>query len=169
MRSSCHSKAMIQCSVSQHTSIWLRTAQYYYYETAKIVALHLITHLLNLILSHYKIYMELKILTSIDNGIIHWHTWKGSGLKPGIYPHKPMCVDTHEGRMAFNTLRPRQSRRHFADEIFKCIFFSENVAIFIKASLKFAPKYPIDNSPALVSIMARRQTGDKPLSEQMMA
>ena len=26
-----------------------------------------------------------------------------------------------------NTLRPRQDGRHFADDIFKCIFFNENV------------------------------------------
>ena len=27
----------------------------------------------------------------------------------------------------FNTLRPRQNERQFADDIFKCIFLSENV------------------------------------------
>ena len=35
-------------------------------------------------------------------------------------------------------------------------------------SLKFVPKGPINNIPALVQIMAWRQTGDKPLSEPMM-
>ena len=37
----------------------------------------------------------------------------------------------------------------FADDIFKCIFFIENVWIPIKISLKFVPKGPIDNIPAL--------------------
>ena len=34
--------------------------------------------------------------------------------------------------------------------------------------LKFVPKGPINNIPALVRIMAWRWTGDKPLSEPMM-
>ena len=37
--------------------------------------------------------------------------------------------------------------------------------ILIKISLKFVPKGPIDNNPALVEMMAWRQIGDKPLSE----
>ena len=67
-----------------------------------------------------------------------------------------------------NTLRPRQNGRHFADDIFKCIFLNENVWISIKISLKFVPKGLINNIPALVQIMAWRRPGDKPLSEAMM-
>ena len=67
-----------------------------------------------------------------------------------------------------NTLRPRRNRRHFADAIFKCIFLNENVWILIKISLKFVPKSPINNIPAMVQIMAWRRPGDKPLSEAMM-
>ena len=68
-----------------------------------------------------------------------------------------------------NPLRPRQNRRHFADDVFKCNFLNENVWIPIIISLKFVPKGPINNIPALIQIMAWRQTGDKPLSEPMMA
>ena len=68
----------------------------------------------------------------------------------------------------FNTLRPRQNGRHFADDIFKCIFLNENVWIPVKISLKYVPKGPINNIPALVQIMAWRRSGDKPLSEPMM-
>ena len=68
----------------------------------------------------------------------------------------------------FNTMRPRQNGRHFADDIFKCIFLNENVWISIKISLKFVPKGPIKYIPALVQIMAWRLPGDKPLSEPMM-
>ena len=75
------------------------------------------------------------------------------------------CLDLHAG---FNSLRPRQNRRHFADDIFKCIFLNENVWIAIKISLKFVPKGPINNISALVQIMAWRRPGDKPLSEPMM-
>ena len=67
-----------------------------------------------------------------------------------------------------NTLRPRQNGRHFADDIFKCIFLNENVWISIRISLKFVPRGPIDNIPALVQIMAWRRVGDKPLFEPMM-
>ena len=67
-----------------------------------------------------------------------------------------------------NSLRPRQNRRRFADETFKRSFLNENVRIAIKISLKFVPKGPINNNPALVQIMAWRRPGDKPLSEPMM-
>ena len=40
--------------------------------------------------------------------------------------------------------------------------------ILIKIVLKFVPKGPISNVPALVHIMAWRRSGDKPLSEPMM-
>ena len=68
----------------------------------------------------------------------------------------------------FNTLRPRQNGRRFADDNFKCIFENENVSISIEISLKFVLKGPINNIPVLVQIMAWRRPGDKPLSEPMM-
>ena len=68
----------------------------------------------------------------------------------------------------FNTLRPRQNYRRCADDTFKCIFLTGNVIISIQISLKFIPKGPINNIPALVQIIAWRRLGDKPLSEPMM-
>ena len=68
----------------------------------------------------------------------------------------------------FNTLRPRQDGRHFAADIFTCIFLYDNCCILIKSSLKYVRKGPIDNNQALVRIMAWRRSGDKPLSEPMM-
>ena len=59
--------------------------------------------------------------------------------------------------------------RHFPGNIFKCILFNKNVLISIIISLKFVPKVAIDNKPALVQIMAWRLTGNKSLSEPMMA
>ena len=70
--------------------------------------------------------------------------------------------------MIINTLRPRQNGRHFAIDIFKCIFSNENVWIPIKISLKLVTQGPINNISTLVRIMAWRQPGDKPLSEPMM-
>ena len=57
-------------------------------------------------------------------------------------------------RCSYNvdTLRPRQDGRHFADDIFTCIFFNENCCILIKFSLKYVRKGPIDNNRALVQI-----------------
>ena len=61
-----------------------------------------------------------------------------------------------------NTLRPRRNEQHSADDIFKHIFFNENVWISTAISLKFVPKGPINNISALVQIMAWRRSGDKP-------
>ena len=70
--------------------------------------------------------------------------------------------------MAINSMRPRQNGRHLPDDIFKCIFLNENVWISLKISLKFVPRIPINNIPALVQIMAWHRPGDKPLSEPMV-
>ena len=48
------------------------------------------------------------------------------------------------------------------------VFFNENVWISIDISLKFVPKGPINNIPALVQIMAWRRPGDTPLSEPII-
>ena len=59
----------------------------------------------------------------------------------------------YEQMFTFNTLRPRQNGRHFADDIFKCIFLNENVWIAINFSLKFVLEGQINNIPAMVQIM----------------
>ena len=52
----------------------------------------------------------------------------------------------------FNTWKPRQNCRHFPDDIFKYIFLNKNVYISIEISLKFVPKGPINNIPAMVRV-----------------
>ena len=47
-------------------------------------------------------------------------------------------------------------------------FLGWNMWISLKIPLKFVPKGPINNIPALVHIMAWCRPGDKPLSEPMM-
>ena len=86
--------------------------------------------------------------------------WKYDFRFPQISSLRAFC--------ASNILRPRRKEQYFADDIFKCIFFYENVWISIKISPKFIHKGPINNIPALVQIMAWRRPGDKPLSEPMM-
>ena len=61
-----------------------------------------------------------------------------------------------------------ETKKKFPDNIFKCIFFNENVGISIKISLKVVHKGPINNILALVQIMAGQWSGAKPLSEPMM-
>ena len=39
----------------------------------------------------------------------------------------------------FNTLKPRQKDRHFADDIFQHVFYNENFWILDKISLKCVP------------------------------
>ena len=64
-----------------------------------------------------------------------------------------------------NTWGPRQNGRHFADDIFKCIFLNGDIWMSMNISLKFVPKGHISDIPALIQIMAWRRPGDKPLSE----
>ena len=78
--------------------------------------------------------------------------------------HYPMFLVYVCGLVTINTLRPRQNGCHFSKELFTYIFLTENVWISIRISLKFVPKVPIDNKPALVQIMIWHWTGEKPLS-----
>ena len=55
------------------------------------------------------------------------------------------------------------------DDTFKCVFLNENDRIPIRISLKFVPRSPNGNKPALVQVMAWRRSGDKPLPEVMLA
>ena len=80
---------------------------------------------------------------------------------------EPIAIFFWDGIWDVITLRPRRNG-HFADDILKRIFFNENVWISISISLKFVPKGPINNIPALVQIMAWCRSGDKPFSEPMM-
>ena len=59
---------------------------------------------------------------------------------PKMVPTNPTGSWTIKYINILNTLRPRQNGRHFADDIFKCIFLNENVWIPIEISLKFVPK-----------------------------
>ena len=85
----------------------------------------------------------------------------------GTYNRDPGTL-VSDGQRLFNTLKPGQNDRHSPNGIFKWIFVNENAPTSIKISLKFIPKGPISNSPALFQIMASRRPGDKQLSETMM-
>ena len=104
-----------------------------------------------------------------------WHTCTIRNLPTLPRSRNSLYVEWTEHRASsnwnvkyFNTLRPRQNRRHFPDDIFKCIFLNKNEWISIKNSLKFVPNGQINNIPLLFPIMAWRRSGDKPLSEAIM-
>ena len=109
---------------------------------------------------HYHCIMFVSNLTNVS--------WQRFGILKYSYHFNLVHPILYHSCFSANTLRPRQNGRHFADDILKRIFVNENVWIPIKMSLKFVPKVPINNIPALVQIIALRRPGDKPLSEPMM-
>ena len=56
--------------------------------------------------------------------------------------------------------------KHFADGIFKCIFFNESFRILTSFSLKLVSKGPIHYKLMLLQVMAWHRTGDKPVPDQ---
>ena len=68
-----------------------------------------------------------------------------------------------------NSSSPGQNVRHFADNIFKCIFMNEKSCILDWISLKFIPKGPTDKKSTLVQVMTWHWIGNKPLPEQMLS
>ena len=93
--------------------------------------------------------------------MINWISWN-------LNESAHICQDVSQATSMFSTLRRRWNRRHFADNIFKCILFNKSVLISTKISLKYIRKGPINDIPALVQIMAWHRPDDKPLSEPMI-
>ena len=69
---------------------------------------------------------------------------------------------------SISTLGSRKNGCHFPDNISTCIFLNGGICISLKISLKFVPKFRVNNIPSLVLIMAWRWPGDKPLYEPMV-
>ena len=63
---------------------------------------------------------------------------------------KPVVIQIWKLWLIITHPSPGQHGRHFADSVFKCIFVNEKFCISIKISLKFVPKGPVENNPALV-------------------
>ena len=110
-------------------------------------------------------YIYIFIVLVVIDSLGHWCITKPRTI---IIPWCLSPIYKHGHQSAFNSLRPRQNARHFADDIFNSIFLNDNARISHKIPLKFVPKVRINNIPALVQIMAWRRPGDKPLSEPMM-
>ena len=95
---------------------------------------------------------------SVSEMLVRWEVVK---LGQHVFRYRAQTI-------VLNTMRPIQNSHHFPDDIFKCIFFNENVQISIEILLKFVPDCLNNNILALVQIMAWRRPGDKPLSEPVM-
>ena len=89
---------------------------------------------------------------------VYGQDWVVTSVSIFVQPHWILVI----------TLRPRQNGRHFADDVFKCIFLNEIYEFHLRFQLNFVPEVPVNNIPALVQIMAWRRSGDKPLSEPIM-
>ena len=61
--------------------------------------------------------------------------------------YQKQCKSSGNLAHYYNSFPPGQNGRHFADDIFRCLFVNEKIWILIENSLKFVP---IDNIPALV-------------------
>ena len=125
---------------------------------------------LHLKFNHTEIYPLSVVWLTISHHCFRW--WFGAEQVTSHYLNQwwasllgHICI-THLN--VLNTLRQRQNGGHFADDNFKHILLNENMWISNTFSLKFVPKGPINNIPALVQIMACRRPGDKPLSEPVM-
>ena len=72
-----------------------------------------------------------------------------TGTEPPVDAAVEPSLALQPGQYHVNTMRPRQNGHHFADDTFKRISWMK-ITISIKISLKFVPKGPIKNIPALV-------------------
>ena len=122
-------------------------------------------------LVHYVISLQRRILISSNTNHPPVYLWGGA------CQHAKYILVTGQGgeegglsikwgmlsKIIWTHLPRHKNGRHFTDDIFKRIFLNGNVRISIQISLKFVPKGPVDNKSELVSVMAWRRTGDKPL------
>ena len=102
-------------------------------------------------ISLYQIYTEHQVCIPKKRIFFTCCHWPSNVLPVNIKTWPSLCQQISSDIIApnrFNTLRPRQKARHFADDILKCIFLNENAQILLKISLKFVPRFQINNIPA---------------------
>ena len=107
------------------------------------------------------IYLLIIQIDEILRNISNWKCWNEEELGfANLWRENENEILTHWGRDKMAAISQATLSKH--------IFLNENVTISIKISLKFIPKGPFNNNPALVQIMAWRRSGDKPLFEPIM-
>ena len=92
--------------------------------------------------------------------LMYWKHKEPGHQQVWYWPSFPGIFQSWKGMI--NTLRLRKNGRHFPDHIFKRTCLNENYCILMKIPLKFVPQGSINNSLALVQIMAWCRSGNKP-------
>ena len=94
----------------------------------------------------------------LDIHPISWHSHPTKQISWHSASYVMTLILSHYGTanilQKVNKLRLIPNGHNFPDMIFKCIFLIENILIYIELLLKFVPKSPIINIPALVQMMA---------------
>ena len=75
----------------------------------------------------------------------HWMPLSLTPVWPDLWPYIASQVHNELTHLPLDKMATI-----LADDNFKCIFLNENDRITIRISLKFVPRSPIDNKPALV-------------------
>ena len=137
-----------------------------------IIACHVYSrrlhHLLEFPERFFRIFQWIPYEDDIRRNVLYKLLHKRSMMESSSYQCEIYNDLRRQNKVLFNTLGPKQNGRPFPDDIFKCIYLNENVCIVVNISLKFVPRDPINDFPALFQIRPWRRPGDKPLSESMM-
>ena len=96
------------------------------------------------------------------NGTWRYHSWRYHSWY-NLHNVTPCLANSHTS-IAINTLR----RRYYVVIYFEYIFLKKKIDIYIEILLKFVPRSPTSNKPALVQTKAWRWTGKRSLFEPMM-
>ena len=94
-------------------------------------------------------------------------------LQNGAHLSRPKFVTNYSPSSNRSNIKPNAQLTHWGRGKMAAIFQTTFQMHFLEwklidISLKFVPKGPVDNIPALVQIMAWRRPGDKSLSEPMV-
>ena len=98
--------------------------------------------------------------TNVPRDVNECRRKRTSSLNCHYYHRHNIILVSYQYR-SLNSSIPGQNDRHFGRREFQMHFVGWNDRILIRISLKFVPRSPIDNMPALVQIMAWCRTGDK--------
>ena len=105
-------------------------------------------------------------VNSLVSGRFEWNLRE---LKFSSDGHWTLLSTNYAGKKHHLTHWGRDKMAAISQTMFSnALSWNKNTWILIKISLKFVPKGPINNNPALVQIMAWHLVGAKPLSEPMM-
>ena len=110
-----------------------------------IIIFHLSRNLIHHILALFS-----DILKQFNPSLLGYSTGTGEVTSPTSRLNRAWSGAMAKWVSGFNPSPLGQNGRRFADDVFRCIFVNEKFCILLKISLKYIPKGPIDNNPAVV-------------------